>query len=269
MFGSGNEAASTIHYPTSPASGGGGSGATAWYGFTLYPFDNGKTLVTWTDSSDARFRALVATDYSALPPLVTVPGSGTAPGVLLLLGGIDWNPACETLTPTLLPATQQTVFAHLPSPIAAMNAATSGGTAGAGVVIDSAKHFFRIRRMAVDADGDSLDWAAEVFQFGTDPDNADTDGDGLPDDWEIAWGLDPRQWTAPHTWLVGSGLTVAQLFAQGATPATGAGATPPVFDVQTMRCLSVSLRRILSPRKRRPEVSRSRVKTRYPARKKS
>ena len=150
----------TIHYPTSPASSGGESGATSGYAFTLYPFpspNNGKTLVTWTDSGETRFRVLVAANYSTLPPLVIVPGSGTTPAVLLLVGGLEWNDAYTAFDPALLPAAQHAVFAHLPPPAAAMQAATSGGASDPGVVIDSAKHFFRIRRMERDADGDGLD----------------------------------------------------------------------------------------------------------------
>ena len=42
-----------------------------------------------------------------------------------------------------------------------------------------------------DADGDGLDALTEILRLGTDPNNADTDGDGLGDGQEIALGLDP------------------------------------------------------------------------------
>ena len=45
--------------------------------------------------------------------------------------------------------------------------------------------------MATDEDDDGLDWATEVFQYGTDPDKPDTDGDGIWDSDEIAAGTDP------------------------------------------------------------------------------
>ena len=46
--------------------------------------------------------------------------------------------------------------------------------------------------MEIDADHDGLDWATEVFQLGTDPDNPDTDQDGYPDGEEVAQGTDPN-----------------------------------------------------------------------------
>lgn len=174
-------------------------GGAAGYGFSLYPFgsastgDVAKTLVTWTDASDTRYRVLVTADYSALPPLVNVPGSGTLPYVLLLSGRIDWDSAYEVLVPALLPSAQLAVLTHLPTPAAAMQAATAGGASGAGVVIESAKHFFRIRRMETDADGDGLDWAVEVFLLGTNPNDADSDHDGISDGEEVQQGLDPAK----------------------------------------------------------------------------
>ena len=48
-----------------------------------------------------------------------------------------------------------------------------------------------MRRMESDADADGLDWAAETFIHGTDPNNADSDGDGIPDAAELAAGLSP------------------------------------------------------------------------------
>ena len=44
---------------------------------------------------------------------------------------------------------------------------------------------------SVDSDGDLLTDRMELTQYGTDPYNNDTDGDGLEDGWEIMNGLDP------------------------------------------------------------------------------
>jgi predicted Zn-dependent protease len=43
---------------------------------------------------------------------------------------------------------------------------------------------------AYDSDGDGVDDIIEVFMIGTDPNNCDTDGDGLPDS-EVYFGLNP------------------------------------------------------------------------------
>jgi hypothetical protein len=42
-----------------------------------------------------------------------------------------------------------------------------------------------------DSDGDGLADGAEVDVYGTDPNNPDSDGDGMPDGWEVAHGLNP------------------------------------------------------------------------------
>lgn len=52
--------------------------------------------------------------------------------------------------------------------------------------------FFRIARRT-DQDGDGVDDAAEILQYGSSPESWDSDGDGLPDFWEIAMGLDPSR----------------------------------------------------------------------------
>ena len=42
-----------------------------------------------------------------------------------------------------------------------------------------------------DLDGDGLSFFNEVWEYNTDPDNPDTDGDNMPDGWEIGNVLDP------------------------------------------------------------------------------
>lgn len=43
-----------------------------------------------------------------------------------------------------------------------------------------------------DFDGDGLTNEEEIYLYGTDPFNPDTDDDGLPDAWEVRFGLDPN-----------------------------------------------------------------------------
>ena len=192
MLGNGTLVTWPIHYPTSPASSGGGSGITAIGDtFTIYSFDNGKSLVTWDASGGTLSRALIAQDFSTLPPLLTLPGSQTTPYLALLLGNLAWDPAYDTLDPALLTTAQQTTLARLTSRYADVLAAASGGSGGPGVVIDSPKHFFRLRRVEIDQDHDGLSFAQEVLVYGSDPNNADTDGDGISDGEEVARGLNP------------------------------------------------------------------------------
>jgi hypothetical protein len=48
-----------------------------------------------------------------------------------------------------------------------------------------------------DADADGLDFWEETWLHGTDPKNADTDGDGYSDSWEIINGYDPLSDASP------------------------------------------------------------------------
>ena len=51
----------------------------------------------------------------------------------------------------------------------------------------------RLMAITVDADTDmdQLADGAEIYTYGTDPDNEDSDGDGIPDGWEVLNGLNP------------------------------------------------------------------------------
>jgi len=97
MLGDGNLVTWPIQYNVTPPSGGGASSAGS-YTFTLFPFSNGKTLVSWFDGMGTRYNALVAEDYTELPPIIIVPGDETKPELSLLIGQLSWDSAYEALT---------------------------------------------------------------------------------------------------------------------------------------------------------------------------
>ena len=68
-----------------------------------------------------------------------------------------------------------------------------------------------------DWDGDGLT-NAEEQAAGTDMNNADTDNDGLPDGWEVAYGLNPNSAGDANADPDGDGLTNAQEYAAGTNP---------------------------------------------------
>ena len=104
-----------IHYSVSPPSNGGSETTALSDTFTLFPFSNGKTLVTWVDVAGTRYSTLIVQNYSTLPPLLSLPGStATATRSLMLLAGVlAWSSAYEALDPALLPQEQQTVLERL------------------------------------------------------------------------------------------------------------------------------------------------------------
>lgn len=68
-----------------------------------------------------------------------------------------------------------------------------------------------------DWDGDGLT-NAEEQQQGTDMTRADSDGDGLPDGWEVNHGLNPNSGGDANADPDGDGLTNAQEYARGTNP---------------------------------------------------
>ena len=68
-----------------------------------------------------------------------------------------------------------------------------------------------------DPDGDDLRNLDEQTA-GTDPNNPDTDGDGLPDGWEVAHGLDPLDPSDAALDSDGDGLTNLQEYQHGSNP---------------------------------------------------
>ncbi|SVE17796.1 uncharacterized protein METZ01_LOCUS470650 [marine metagenome] len=80
-------------------------------------------------------------------------------------------------------------------------------------------------RLAInpDPDNDGLLTAREM-ELGTNPDKRDTDGDLLPDGWEVARGLDPLQHDGDAALALdpdGDGVSIAEELAAGTDPLDG------------------------------------------------
>ena len=72
------------------------------------------------------------------------------------------------------------------------------------------RYFFIAVRSSTDSDHDGLFDAIEILQAGSDPENGDSDGDGMEDGWEFGYGLDPMNPSGvngPHGDPDGDGLT--------------------------------------------------------------
>ena len=93
-----------IHFSVSSTSGNSGGTTATLDTFSLYPFGNGKTLVTWSDSGGVRYSALVVQDYSTLPPLMVIPGSANNGSLMLLVGALAWESRLPIARPGSSPA---------------------------------------------------------------------------------------------------------------------------------------------------------------------
>jgi hypothetical protein len=107
------------------------------------------------------------------------------------------------------------------------------GTTGTALIyevfpIAGQKHFYRLHYTQEDnytagstgdIDGDALSNSAELT-VGTDPFNSDTDGDGMPDGWELKWvpSLNPLSPTDYNNDSDSDGLTALEEYLQGTNP---------------------------------------------------
>lgn len=73
----------------------------------------------------------------------------------------------------------------------------------------------------IDSDGDGLINRVEKEQ-GTSPTNPDTDGDGMPDGWEVRYGLNPSRSSDASGDLVGDGVSNLRKYLQGRNPRVSA-----------------------------------------------
>ena len=103
-----------------------------------------------------------------------------------------------------------------------------------------ASRFWRLRYEPdsefVDSDSDGLfDWQ-EVLLTGTDKDDSDTDGDGLPDGWEVEFGLDPLSTAGVNGGagdFDGDGLSNFTEFNAGSNPSLQVRISDPTGDVDS------------------------------------
>jgi hypothetical protein len=77
---------------------------------------------------------------------------------------------------------------------------------------------------SIDTDGDGLRNVDEANTHGTDPNNSDTDNDGMPDGWEVQYGLNPLSSADASTDLDGDGVANLAEYLQGRDPTKGAEA---------------------------------------------
>lgn len=84
-------------------------------------------------------------------------------------------------------------------------------------VLELTNRFYAAGYAGLDTDADTLCDAREVFVLKTQPNDADTDGDDMPDGWEVARGCDPLHHDGEED-PDKDGLTNAEEFGEGTDP---------------------------------------------------
>src|SRR6476469_1550552 len=96
--------------------------------------------------------------------------------------------------------------------------------------LSGAQMFFRARfANDIDADGDGLT-AWEEHELGTRDNSSDSDGDGIPDAWEVAHGLNPNLNDA-NSDPDGDGISNFKEFQKGTDPNDFYNGTPPLLAI--------------------------------------
>lgn len=108
---------------------------------------------------------------------------------------------------------------------AATNVSTAGGSpiqwTGA-ITTNGFSWFYAVGDNGLDSDADGLSDAQEMYLRHTDPRNADTDGDGMPDGWEVGYGLNPLSNGDASSDPDGDGISNLIEYLQGRNPTKGA-----------------------------------------------
>jgi len=201
------------------------------------------TVAGNTTTSTSNFTFIPSPAILSISPQLLISSSSTIPVPNFQVTGTNLTGATFSFIPAFNPPPIGIVPASISSDgtSAALNLTIAAGTVGSFALVATsssstssqvpgAANTLQIVTPDGDADGDGLTNVVEVA-IGTLPLNAYTSGDGLPDGWQVFYGLNPSDKTVAGKDLDASGLTVLQDFQMGLSPANPNLVPPSVTQV--------------------------------------
>lgn len=198
----------------------------------------GGTSVT----SGTNFTVLaVPTITSVTPPYLL---SGQT-GLTIVVNGVNLTgstfsvqpatvPASVTITNAVITANSATLTVNTGNSAASAVVVATNGIGNSGIFASSANSL-AVLIGSEDSDGDGLTNAQEINTYGTNPLNAFTSGDGLPDGWQVYYGLNPLDPTvAGKLSAANDGETNLQEYNNGTDPTNSDRTVPSVSSISTV-----------------------------------
>lgn len=192
-------------------------------------------------TSTTSFTVLAAPAITSINPPYVLAGTT---GATIVVSGVNLTgstfafqpatvPPSVTITNAVITATTATLTIDTANTAASTVLVATNGVGNSGIFADNTNSL-AVLIGSQDSDGDGLTNAQEISTYGTNPLNIDTDGDGMPDGWEVHFGTNPLVNDANNPSAAADGLTNIQEYLGGTDPTNKDRTVPTVTTLSTV-----------------------------------